>query len=95
VPRFLGPYGEAGTDSDTELWILSALSLNTALTEPSMRRMIGSIVSGSPKPDIAHQVQQLASDQQSVVGCDQELEGGSHHWSSANRRSEGTTRAVR
>jgi hypothetical protein len=30
VPRFLGPYGEAGTDSDTELWIASALSLNTA-----------------------------------------------------------------
>lgn len=30
VPRFLAPYGEAGTDSDTELWFPSTLCLNTA-----------------------------------------------------------------
>jgi hypothetical protein len=47
-----------------------------------------------PKTRYSPSGQQLASDQQSVVGCDQELEGVSHHWSSPNRRSEGTTRAV-
>lgn len=30
VPRFLAPYGEAGADSDTELWFPSTLCLNTA-----------------------------------------------------------------
>jgi Phytanoyl-CoA dioxygenase (PhyH) len=30
VPRFLAPCGEAGTDSDTELWFPSTLCLNTA-----------------------------------------------------------------
>ena len=34
--RFLAPYGEAGADFDTELWFPSTLSLNTALTEPTL-----------------------------------------------------------
>jgi hypothetical protein len=30
VPQFLAPYGEAGTDPDSELWFPSTLCLNTA-----------------------------------------------------------------
>jgi hypothetical protein len=30
VPQFLAPYGEAGTDSDTDFWRPSVLSLNVA-----------------------------------------------------------------